>query len=194
MRKLFGAPATSREYDRQSHTEPARDEGLFQPSAPGHPDFEPSPAPEWAYGSVHPQPHALPPFIPTDPVPYSPYNGTHPTAALPFRVVASQGFGTYDHLAHPIPYRGDSHPDPQGPYGLPPPNPPRRKPFYLAYSWLVPLGVVVTCCIVFVIEMVVNDCSNRSRVGGQECVANFLGRLSFQPLRENPLLGPSVQA
>ena len=100
----------------------------------------------------------------------------------------------YDHLAQPNPYRDNSYPTPPGSYGLPPPNPAPRKPFFTAYSWLVPVAVIVACCIVFVVEMVVNDCPSRSRLGGQQCVANFLGRVSFQPLRENPLLGPSVQA
>lgn len=200
MRKFFGAPATSRQNDHPWYTERTRAEGRTEPTALVNPHYEPSSVPDWAYGSAHPPPHALPPFrsdspvSSSDPVPYSPHDGSHPTAAPPFRVVASQGYGTYDHLATPNPYLDQSYPNPGGPYGLPPPQPPPRKPFYKAYSWLIPLGVVVTCCIVFVIEMIVNNCPSRSRLGRQKCVATFLGSLSFQPLRENPLLGPSVQA
>ncbi|XP_039034745.1 RHOMBOID-like protein 2 [Hibiscus syriacus] len=50
---------------------------------------------------------------------------------------------------------------------------------------------VVANVAVFVVVMFVNDCpKNNLRYEGG-CVARFLGRLSFQPLRENPLFGPS---
>ncbi|PKI41408.1 hypothetical protein CRG98_038180 [Punica granatum] len=57
-------------------------------------------------------------------------------------------------------------------------------------SWLVPMFVVANVAM-FVITMFVNNCpkNNFGFQGG--CVARFLGRLSFQPLSENPLLGPS---
>ncbi|XAR50926.1 hypothetical protein NMG60_11005393 [Bertholletia excelsa] len=42
----------------------------------------------------------------------------------------------------------------------------------------------------FVITMYVNDCPKNS----VSCVARFLGRFSFQPFKENPLLGPSSLA
>lgn len=60
------------------------------------------------------------------------------------------------------------------------------------WPWLVPT-VIVACIAVFVVEMWVNDCPKHgSALGaGQPCVAGFLRRFSFQPLRENPLLGPS---
>ncbi|KAL4573560.1 hypothetical protein LXL04_020370 [Taraxacum kok-saghyz] len=58
-------------------------------------------------------------------------------------------------------------------------------------SWLIPVFVIVNIA-VFVVLMYVNDCPkhNRSRTYGK-CVARFLGRFSFQPLRENPLFGAS---
>ncbi|KAI4370058.1 hypothetical protein MLD38_018443 [Melastoma candidum] len=57
-------------------------------------------------------------------------------------------------------------------------------------SWLVPLFVVANVS-VFVIAMYVNDCPKKNSGVYGSCVARFLGRLSFQPLRENPLFGPS---
>lgn len=57
------------------------------------------------------------------------------------------------------------------------------------WPWLVPT-VIVACIAVFVVEMYENNCPKHgSQLGG--CVAGFLRRFSFQPLRENPLLGPS---
>lgn len=57
-------------------------------------------------------------------------------------------------------------------------------------SWLVPM-IVVANVAMFVVIMIVNDCpKHNSRVEGR-CVARFLGRLSFEPLKENPLFGPS---
>ncbi|ERN07903.1 hypothetical protein AMTR_s00012p00233870 [Amborella trichopoda] len=53
-------------------------------------------------------------------------------------------------------------------------------------SWLVPLFVAVNVA-VFVVVMFVNDCPKHS----DRCIATFLGRFSFQPFKENPLLGPS---
>nr|AIY60756.1 rhomboid protein Alipl7598 [Alisma plantago-aquatica] len=64
------------------------------------------------------------------------------------------------------------------------------------HSWLVPV-CVVACVVVFVVTMYVNDCRGHELDGGPlreqqgRCVARFLRRFSFQPLRENPLLGPS---
>jgi len=60
------------------------------------------------------------------------------------------------------------------------------------WPWLVPT-VLGACVVVFAIEMFENDCPrNGSPLGGDAaCVAGFLRRFSFQPLRENPLLGPS---
>ncbi|KAM0060024.1 putative peptidase S54, rhomboid, Rhomboid-like superfamily [Helianthus debilis subsp. tardiflorus] len=58
-------------------------------------------------------------------------------------------------------------------------------------SWLIPM-IVVANVAMFIVIMIVNDCPNNhnSTLEG-DCVAKFLGRLSFQPLKENPLFGPS---
>ncbi|KAJ8753001.1 hypothetical protein K2173_008736 [Erythroxylum novogranatense] len=58
-------------------------------------------------------------------------------------------------------------------------------------SWLVPMFVVANIA-VFVVAMYINDCPKHfhSRLEGR-CVARFLGRFSFEPLRDNPLFGPS---
>ncbi|KAL8267874.1 hypothetical protein R6Q59_001672 [Mikania micrantha] len=58
-------------------------------------------------------------------------------------------------------------------------------------SWLIPVFVVANIA-VFVVIMYVNNCPkhNRMRIDGK-CVARFLGRFSFQPLKENPLFGAS---
>lgn len=56
-------------------------------------------------------------------------------------------------------------------------------------SWLVPMFVVANIAF-FVVAMYVNDCPKQPLLAGK-CVARFLGRFSFQPLRENPLFGPS---
>ncbi|KAK3447236.1 hypothetical protein EUGRSUZ_A02806 [Eucalyptus grandis] len=55
-------------------------------------------------------------------------------------------------------------------------------------SWLVPMVVVANIAL-FVVMMYVNDCPKHNRAG--PCVAKFLGRFSFEPLRLNPLFGPS---
>ncbi|KAK7390542.1 hypothetical protein VNO78_25850 [Psophocarpus tetragonolobus] len=54
------------------------------------------------------------------------------------------------------------------------------------FSWLIPLFVVANI-VMFVITMYVNNCPHNS----VSCIASFLGRFSFQPFKENPLLGPS---
>lgn len=56
-------------------------------------------------------------------------------------------------------------------------------------TWLVPL-LVVANVVVFLAVMFYNNCP---RNGGGDCVGRgFLRRVSFQPLKENPLLGPSA--
>lgn len=60
-------------------------------------------------------------------------------------------------------------------------------------SWLVPM-IVVANVAVFVVIMFVNNCPKNHDALRGGCVAKFLGRLSFQPLRENPLFGPSSSA
>jgi hypothetical protein len=54
----------------------------------------------------------------------------------------------------------------------------------------VPSIFVANLC-VFVIAMYYNNCPAKTRARDGQCVARFLGRFSFQPLRQNPLLGPS---
>jgi len=57
-------------------------------------------------------------------------------------------------------------------------------------SWLIPMFVVANI-VVFIVVMYVNDCPNKNLGSERSCVAKFLGRFSFQPLKENPLFGPS---
>lgn len=68
----------------------------------------------------------------------------------------------------------------------PPPGYREIKHFKKWFSWLIPVFVVVNV-VMFVITMCVNNCPKNS----VSCVAGFLGRFSFQPFKENPLLGPS---
>ncbi|KMT12141.1 hypothetical protein BVRB_5g100930 [Beta vulgaris subsp. vulgaris] len=56
-------------------------------------------------------------------------------------------------------------------------------------SWLVPM-IVVANVAMFIVVMFINNCP-KNNFGFDGCVARFLGRFSFQPLRQNPLLGPS---
>ncbi|KAL7182963.1 hypothetical protein ACSBR1_041617 [Camellia fascicularis] len=56
--------------------------------------------------------------------------------------------------------------------------------------WLVPM-IVVANVGMFVAIMFVNDCPKNNLGFEGNCVAKFLGRFSFEPLRENPLFGPS---
>lgn len=62
------------------------------------------------------------------------------------------------------------------------------RPYYRRWSpWLVS-GATVACVAIFLVTMYVNDCPTHN----SNCAAaGFLGRFAFQPLRENPLLGPS---
>ncbi|KAL5815374.1 hypothetical protein ACOSQ3_026159 [Xanthoceras sorbifolium] len=57
-------------------------------------------------------------------------------------------------------------------------------------SWLIPMFVVANVA-VFIVTMYVNNCSHNNNNSQGACVAKFLGRFSFQPLKENPLFGPS---
>ncbi|KAG1362303.1 RHOMBOID-like protein 2 [Cocos nucifera] len=56
-------------------------------------------------------------------------------------------------------------------------------------SWLVPM-IVVANVAMFVVTMYVNNCPHHPNLYGS-CVLGFLHRFSFQPLRQNPLFGPS---
>ena len=60
------------------------------------------------------------------------------------------------------------------------------RPFKRWFPWMVPTFVVVNIAM-FLITMSINNCPKNS----VSCFADFLGRFSFQPLKENPLLGPS---
>ncbi|KMS99022.1 hypothetical protein BVRB_3g066290 [Beta vulgaris subsp. vulgaris] len=63
-------------------------------------------------------------------------------------------------------------------------------------SWLIPIFVGINV-IMFLVTMLVNNCpshNNNNNVNGRSCVARFLGRVSFEPLRYNPLLGPGPHA
>lgn len=60
------------------------------------------------------------------------------------------------------------------------------RPFKLWFPWLVP-AIVVSNIVLFAVSMFINDCPKNS----QKCSARFLGRFAFQPMKENPLLGPS---
>ncbi|XP_059660758.1 RHOMBOID-like protein 1 [Cornus florida] len=54
--------------------------------------------------------------------------------------------------------------------------------------WLVPTFTVVNI-VLFIVTIYINDCPHHS---GSCFGEEFLGRMSFQPLKENPLLGPSA--
>ncbi|KAF3779433.1 RHOMBOID-like protein 2 [Nymphaea thermarum] len=54
-------------------------------------------------------------------------------------------------------------------------------------AWVVSLAVALKL-VVFVVAMFVNDCPRKSH---GDCLFRSLRRFSFQPLRENPMLGPS---
>lgn len=57
-------------------------------------------------------------------------------------------------------------------------------------SWLVPMIVVVNIAM-FLVIMYVNNCPKHNSGVHGKCLARFLGKISFQPLKENPLFGPS---
>ncbi|KAL6005609.1 RHOMBOID-like protein 3 [Asimina triloba] len=57
-------------------------------------------------------------------------------------------------------------------------------------AWIVPMFVVANVA-VFLVTMFINNCPKKNDLLFGSCVARFLGRFSFQPLRENPLFGPS---
>jgi len=63
-----------------------------------------------------------------------------------------------------------------------------------SFSWLVPVFVFVNV-VVFFVAMGINNCPTNSfgfhKHHHSHCVGRFLHRFSFQPFKENPLLGPS---
>uniref|UniRef100_A0A804LME2 RHOMBOID-like protein n=1 Tax=Zea mays TaxID=4577 RepID=A0A804LME2_MAIZE len=86
---------------------------------------------------------------------------------------------------------GDGKPSPPPPGHLYPQRDGERE----WVPWLVPLVVAVNI-VLFAVAMYVNNCpahaASSRRGGAGSCVARgFLHRFSFQPLSENPLLGPS---
>ncbi|CAN6285954.1 unnamed protein product [Urochloa humidicola] len=56
--------------------------------------------------------------------------------------------------------------------------------------WIVPVFFVANIT-VFVITMYANNCPVHTPPKDGKCIGHFLGRFAFQPLRQNPLLGPS---
>ncbi|PAN48908.1 hypothetical protein PAHAL_9G412100 [Panicum hallii] len=91
----------------------------------------------------------------------------------------------------------------RGGEGRYPPPPPeqmytQRKGEREWVPWFVPVVVAVNIAL-FAVVMYVNNCpahaASTRRGGGGACVARgFLHRFAFQPLSENPLLGPSSAA
>lgn len=69
---------------------------------------------------------------------------------------------------------------------MPPPHlcPPPPKPWV---PWLVPI-IFVANVAVFIYTMYVNDCPS---IDENKCILPSLKRFSFQPFKENPLLGPA---
>lgn len=59
-------------------------------------------------------------------------------------------------------------------------------PFHRWKPWLVPAFIIANI-VLFAVTMFVNNCPRNS----SSCTVSFLGRFSFQPVKENPLLGPS---
>ncbi|PUZ40454.1 hypothetical protein GQ55_9G425300 [Panicum hallii var. hallii] len=88
----------------------------------------------------------------------------------------------------------------EGKYPPPPPEQmyPQREGEREWVPWFVPVVVAVNIAL-FAVVMYVNNCPTHAastrRGGGGACVARgFLHRFAFQPLSENPLLGPSSAA
>lgn len=98
-----------------------------------------------------------------------------PTAGIEIKVHSRHG----EHEVQPAAARSR-------PSGTSPTEFGQYRPFKKWVPWLVPVFVVANS-VMFTISMYVNDCPKNSA----SCVGRFLGRFSFQPLKENPLLGPS---
>lgn len=58
-------------------------------------------------------------------------------------------------------------------------------------AWLTPV-IFVVCIIMFVYTMHVNNCPAKTADSHQCVLRDILGRYSFQPWKENYLLGPSI--
>ncbi|KAF8699052.1 hypothetical protein HU200_034743 [Digitaria exilis] len=63
----------------------------------------------------------------------------------------------------------------------------RARPYYRRWTPWIVSAATLACVAIFVVTMAVNDCPKHNT----NCFAGFLGRFAFQPLKENPLLGPS---
>ncbi|XP_050234181.1 RHOMBOID-like protein 5 [Mercurialis annua] len=87
--------------------------------------------------------------------------------------------------------KGPPRPDIEvGAYAKRPPPPPPPPLLEKWRPWLVPLIFAVNIT-TFVYTMYVNDCP--ANTGADKCLLyDLLERFSFQPLQENPVLGPSV--
>ncbi|KAI8556645.1 hypothetical protein RHMOL_Rhmol05G0270200 [Rhododendron molle] len=92
--------------------------------------------------------------------------------------------------------RGDNTIRPADVEAPPPPakrpvlmHPELKQHFKKWFPWLT-ISFVVANIVMFVVTMYVDDCPKNS----DSCVAGFLGRFSFQPFKQNPLLGPSATA
>ncbi|KAH7565053.1 hypothetical protein ACOSQ2_021169 [Xanthoceras sorbifolium] len=70
-----------------------------------------------------------------------------------------------------------------------PPPPPLPEPWC---SWLMPL-IFLACAALFIYSMYVNDCPSHTNQPENCFLYPPFGRFSFQPMLENPLLGPSTQ-
>ncbi|KAK4267534.1 hypothetical protein QN277_024303 [Acacia crassicarpa] len=75
------------------------------------------------------------------------------------------------------------------PQPSPPFSPPVPKPWF---SWLVPLVFAVNVAL-FWYSMYYNDCPAKIDKNRKCLFSEHLGRFSFQPFKENPLLGPSTR-
>ncbi|KAL2622612.1 hypothetical protein R1flu_002817 [Riccia fluitans] len=60
------------------------------------------------------------------------------------------------------------------------------------FPWIIPTFLLIHVTM-FLITMYQNNCP-KNYVKPDKCVLQFLGRISFQPLSENPLLGPSYRS
>ncbi|XP_015887633.3 RHOMBOID-like protein 8 [Ziziphus jujuba] len=108
----------------------------------------------------------------------------------------ASNFQTQIEIKDPTPSTPPPPPPPPFATEFPPENVPKTKvPFFKSRyrrrrgdTWLISVFVILHI-IAFVSTMVVNDCSRRSY---GDCALKALGRFSFQPLSENPLLGPAA--
>ncbi|KAL8167886.1 hypothetical protein V2J09_009385 [Rumex salicifolius] len=96
-------------------------------------------------------------------------------------------YGPGNNMIHPIDIDGSPNSTPPRAQPSPPGEYREVKHFKKWFPWLIPLFVVANV-VTFIITMYVNNCPLYSL----SCIAPKLGRFSFQPFKENPLLGPSA--